>query len=869
MTPAVATEETPLVALGSQHEHHIKSAAFATAQKFNWSQQFAALFRWNLTNKTREPARLIEAAYNFVIYMGLLVVLNRLVFAATGSVSVSQLPLLASLCPSSVPDCIPLAYVTPNTSFPSPINSVIDEIKSLMLQSERVTPDVLMPFNSLADMIAYQKVNRNKLNIGVEFVHFNASTFDLEYSIWVPDNTYYSDGFIDTGYASAQAYIERAVINVQRASKLPSATKLKSPLLYSTDGSNGIQIAKMATKSGGLLITLALYLLFTFHSVTISLFLRSLSAESTVLKPGMLVMGLDENAYLAAMTAAQMCFSIPAAILATIVVCTVAKVFVYTSPILVLISFVLYTLTLNGQAFFIACCVPNLTIAASTSFGLLGIFASMAVALLGLLSVFPTASRAASLAYMLVPQAAMTQFLRATNALENSNTNVSFGTLGQQGDVQGAMVMLVVDVVVWIAAGLAITRMRSLLRRRLRDPLVGVAGDASAAFNPEDVQSVDFSGIPEDARNVVQVLDVKKTYLKKASDEKAIDKADKHVRALRGVSIDLHRGQTLALLGHNGAGKTTLLSILYGHENASSGKVLVKVKGSDGNSAVLDAAVERDLVQIRQHLGVCPQFDVLFATFTPREHLRLYAGLKGITVQYIGDYAANGTSHDALSAYIDALLSDVGLDDKADSRAGTLSGGQKRKLSLAIALLGSPSLILLDEPTTGMDASAVEQVWRLLQHVKRGRTIVLTTHSMEEADTLGDRIAVLSHGQFQALGTSMFLKGRFGVGYQLTVDFRTSNAGNVDELLRVVQRSFEGAVLEDDHQGEDSGSVTMVLVKPTGASQVEYSERLSGLFGALQLEHNQGRLNDVQSFGLSQTTLEQVFLKLKEADKNE
>lgn len=155
-------------------------------------------------------------------------------------------------------------------------------------------------------------------------------------------------------------------------------------------------------------------------------------------------------------------------------------------------------------------------------------------------------------------------------------------------------------------------------------------------------------------------------------------------------------------------------------------------------------------------MGVCPQHDVLFELMTVEEHLNFFYELKG------GDPKLK-------KAEIAKLIKDVGIEDKKHTRASALSGGNKRKLSVAIALCGNSRFVLLDEPTSGLDLSARRQLWNMLKEYKRDRIILLTTHYMDEADILGDRIAIMKGGQVNALGSSIFLKSRFGAGYNLTV----------------------------------------------------------------------------------------------------
>ena len=141
---------------------------------------------------------------------------------------------------------------------------------------------------------------------------------------------------------------------------------------------------------------------------------------------------------------------------------------------------------------------------------------------------------------------------------------------------------------------------------------------------------------------------------------------------------------------------------------------------------------------------------------TPQEHLELYCIFKGVPI-------------DQVSEEVEKTLKDIDLEEKRNAFAKNLSGGQKRKLSVGIAMIGGSKLILLDEPTSGMDLTARRKVWDMLKNNKQDRIIILTTHFMDEADILGDRIAIMASGMIKCCGGSLFLKKRFGVGYNLII----------------------------------------------------------------------------------------------------
>ncbi|GIL63848.1 hypothetical protein Vafri_17847 [Volvox africanus] len=172
-------------------------------------------------------------------------------------------------------------------------------------------------------------------------------------------------------------------------------------------------------------------------------------------------------------------------------------------------------------------------------------------------------------------------------------------------------------------------------------------------------------------------------------------------------------------------------------------------------------------------MGVCPQFDILWNELNGSEHLSIYGHIKGLPRRKVASDVAS-------------LLDKVKLTYAADQRAGAYSGGMKRRLSVAIALLGDPRVVYLDEPTTGMDPISRRYVWDIIQEAKTGRAIILTTHSMEEADILGDRIAIMARGKLRCVGTSLRLKQRFGSGYTLSVSVTSvSNGANSGRVGRV------------------------------------------------------------------------------------
>jgi ABC-2 type transport system ATP-binding protein len=211
--------------------------------------------------------------------------------------------------------------------------------------------------------------------------------------------------------------------------------------------------------------------------------------------------------------------------------------------------------------------------------------------------------------------------------------------------------------------------------------------------------------------NAVEVRELRKSY--------------DGVEAVRGISFEIRAGEVFGLLGPNGAGKTTTVEILEGYRRPDGGGV--NVLGIDPRGAGPDW---------RERIGVVPQSGELYPNLTVIEHLELFAGY----------YAEPRPPREVLTL--------VGLDHKTDSKFRTLSGGQKRRLDLGIALVGDPELLFLDEPTTGFDPGARRAAWETIRSLRSlGKTILLTTHYIEEAQQLADRVAVLRLGEIVAAGT--------------------------------------------------------------------------------------------------------------------
>lgn len=269
--------------------------------------------------------------------------------------------------------------------------------------------------------------------------------------------------------------------------------------------------------------------------------------------------------------------------------------------------------------------------------------------------------------------------------------------------------------------------------------------------------------------------------------------------AVDGISFDIRRGETFALLGPNGAGKSTTIEILEGYRHRTSGEV--RVLGIDPQRGGLDW---------KARLGIVLQSTGEAGTFTVRELLTEFAG-----------YYPNPRD-------IDEVIAAVGLEQKQRSRAGKLSGGQQRRLDVALGIIGRPELLFLDEPTTGFDPEARRQFWELIRSLKaEGTSILLTTHYLDEAAQLGDRAAVIVGGRIAAIGEIDEIGGP---------EARTPVVRWIDAAGAVQERrtSTPGAVVAELHRdaGEPQG---LEIVRPT----------LEDIYLGLIRAHDAAALTDV------------------------
>jgi ATP-binding cassette subfamily A (ABC1) protein 3 len=298
--------------------------------------------------------------------------------------------------------------------------------------------------------------------------------------------------------------------------------------------------------------------------------------------------------------------------------------------------------------------------------------------------------------------------------------------------------------------------------------------------------------------------------------------------AVKDVSFGLEFGDCFSLLGVNGAGKTTCFKMLTND-----------VVPTKGESHIKGFNVKSQFSEARKQIGYCPQFDAIFGLMTVREHLEFYAKIKKIPKSYV-------------ETLIKAQIKSMNLEQYENKQSGTLSGGNKRKLSVAMAMIGNPPVVFLDEPSAGMDPKARRFMWEIIAKIStRGKNsaVILTTHSMEEAEALSTNMGIMVDGQFKCFGSKQHIKNKFGTGYQVEIKFRTVKNDAIDEklaalkILDFLRENHTSAYKVDDIKGKEvlmlNQKACIGILKHVLQNQVAVDEFNKEGFGMEIIQHLQ------------------------------
>ena len=303
------------------------------------------------------------------------------------------------------------------------------------------------------------------------------------------------------------------------------------------------------------------------------------------------------------------------------------------------------------------------------------------------------------------------------------------------------------------------------------------------------------------------------------------------LKALENIFLEVSRGELLSLLGHNGAGKTTLINALVGNITISSGYAIIN------GINITDENVKTKYK--RQLIGLCPQHDILWDELTPYEHIELYASLR--------NYEKND-----IKKIVEIKMKEVNLEQVTNDKVSTFSGGMKRRISILLSTIGNPNVVFLDEPSTGLDPVNRRFIWKMIKEIKKKSSVILTTHSMTEAEFLSDRICVIKKGKMQCIGNSLELKKIYGDGYVLTFICEKDSQEKVKNIILGLNKDIKVI----SNKGGN-------LIFSAGLDKIK---ELGWFIKILNRDFSDDNIKDlkglVKECGIEQTSIEEIFLKI-------
>ncbi|XP_070249641.1 ABC-type organic anion transporter ABCA8-like isoform X2 [Myotis yumanensis] len=713
----------------------------------------------------------------------------------------------------------------------TPLTNITQQImKKVALASLKNETDVL----GLSDEESIEELRENHSREVVGVIFTNISSYNLKFSWYKPISrmnehrdhtahcyeTYRKD--IDCGvmtpwkegFVALQAAINAAIIEITTNHSVMEE-------LMSVTGKN-MKIHPFVSQKG---IFMDLYLFFFLISFSPFIYYASVNVtrERKRMKGLMTMMGLRHSAFWLSWGLLYAGLIFIATLLLVLIIKSIQFV-IWTGFMVVFTLFFLYGLSLIALAFLMSVLIKKPFLTGLVMFLLTVFWGSLGFTvlyrhlpaslewILGFLSPF---------AFML----GMTQLLRVDYDV-NSNAFPAFSNYSSQ--IIAAHFMLAFDIFLYLVLTIYFEKILPNEYEHQYSPLFflkssfwsrqhnadHVALEDEIYSDPSSNDSFEPVSPEFHGKEAIRIRNVTKEYK---------GKPDK-VKALKDLAFDIYEGQITAILGHSGAGKSTLLNILSGLSVPTKGSVTVY------SNKLSEMA---DLENISKLTGVCPQYNVQFDYLTVRENLRLFAKIKGIPPQ-------------EMEQEIQRVVLELQMDSIEDVLAQNLSGGQKRKLTFGIAILGDPQIFLLDEPTAGLDPFSRHQVWNLLKERKMDRVIVLSTQFMDEADVLADRKVFLSKGKLKCAGSSLFLKKKWGIGYHLSLQLNEMCVQ--EKITSIVTKHIPDAKLSAKSEGK------LVYTLP-----LERTHKFPELYENLDLCPDLG----IENYGVSMPTLNEVFLKLE------
>ena len=448
--------------------------------------------------------------------------------------------------------------------------------------------------------------------------------------------------------------------------------------------------------------------------------------------------------------------------------------------------------------------------------------------LLGFVIVLPKTSKFTKIIFAFIPQINLYLCICAIFNLNNFE-NLTWDRLWLKAAKMSFMetiIMYIIDICFYLGLSFFIQSFRdsgldfySYIKSYFTKVSRNVNGISSLSIEKDNISKNNFETYHQELSEVNKYKQKNNQSLKIINVSKNFD----DLKAVDNFNGELFPNEIFCLLGHNGTGKSTLINMISGIFNPDQGDILLNGKSLVTNKDYL-----------YENIGLCQQEDIFFDYLTVEEHLEYMCRIKGSIIN---------------NKEIEELINKIELGPKKSALCSTLSGGQKRKLCIALALIGDSKIILLDEPTSGMDVMARRSLWEFLKNYKKDKIILLTTHFLDEAEYLGDRIGIMSDGHFICSGTSSFLKSKYPCGFNINLLINSS------VFNEEYKKQFYNSILQYEPNVEikvASKGIFSINIQST-------NQHISELFD--YIEQNKSKFG-IEDYTVSSTSLEDVFLKI-------
>ena len=488
-----------------------------------------------------------------------------------------------------------------------------------------------------------------------------------------------------------------------------------------------------------------------------------------------------------------------------------------------IISMILFTFNIYCVCIFFATCIKT------TKTGTTAIkFYNFGSILLGFVIVLPKTSRVAKVIFCFIPQINFYLNLCSIFCLNNFKdiTWMRLWLKAANMSFFETIIMFIVEIIFYLGLTFIIQSFKDsgldfisyvksfftkVSRKKNDSPNLNIENEKIKVINFE-IHHQELSQINKQKKEQNQCLKLENV-LKRFGDLKAVD----------NFNAEFFPNEIFCLLGHNGAGKTTTINMISGIIDPDKGDILLNGKSLVTNKDYL-----------YKNIGLCQQEDIFFDYLTVQEHLEYMCRIKGSKI--------NNTE-------INELIAKIDLAPKKDALCSTLSGGQKRKLCIALALIGGSKIVLLDEPTSGMDVMARRALWEFLKNYKQDKIMLLTTHFLDEAEYLGDRIGIMSDGLFLCSGTSSFLKSKYPCGFNINLLINSS----------IFNEEYKQEFYDEIKKYEPNAEIKVASKGIFSINIQSNNQKIPDIFN--YIEENKSKYG-IEDYTVSSTTLEDVFLKI-------